>query len=73
MADVSVNSSFFFNFSSSLLPLKYGLIFDDIFQIKYDLNLVQGQHPGEPFKADIKSLQLIEVNIRFIGPDFRER
>jgi len=31
------------------------------FMIKYDLNLVQGQHPGEPLKADKKSLQLIET------------
>lgn len=26
---------------------------------------MQGQHPGEPLKADKKSLQLIEVNIQF--------
>ena len=73
MAAVSGQSFFLLNFISCLIPLKFGLIFDDIFQIKYDLNLVQGQHPGEPFKADTKSLQLIEVNIRFIGPDFRDR
>lgn len=29
--------------------------------VKYDLNLVQGQFPGEPFKADNKSLQLIKT------------
>lgn len=69
MVDTSVKSSFPLNFVSSLNPS----FFDDIFQIKYDLNLVQGQHPGEPFKADTKSLQLIEVNIRFIGPVFRDR
>lgn len=69
MVDTSVESSFPLDFVSSL-NLSF---FDDIFQIKYDLNLVQGQHPGEPFKADTKSLQLIEVNIRFIGPVFRDR
>ena len=47
----------------SLIPLKSGLILDEIFQIKYDLNLVQGQHSGEPLEVDKKSLQLIEVNI----------
>lgn len=31
------------------------------YMVKYDLNLVQGQFPGEPFKSDKKSLQLIKI------------
>ena len=34
-------------------------------QVKYDLNLVQGQYPGEKLIPDKASLQLIEVNTSF--------
>ncbi len=33
------------------------------FKVRYDLNLVQGQYPGEPLKPDKKSLQLIKVHM----------
>ncbi|KAL9951427.1 hypothetical protein ACROYT_G044086 [Oculina patagonica] len=37
----------------------------DNYMVRYDLNLVQGQYPGEPLKPDKKSLQLIKTMAQF--------
>lgn len=49
----------------NVLPVKCVTSLWNSAQVKYDLNLVQGQYPGEKLIPDKASLQIIEVNISF--------